>query len=93
MANNKNHIIGEVQKGYARIRVGDRGGAYIPSEEIAALPEVQDMQKRAAAIVGRTTKINAAYITGQEAVRSDASFTKRATGKEQTLEQKDKAKA
>ncbi|HBU9456398.1 TPA: hypothetical protein MDH73_001245 [Klebsiella pneumoniae] len=93
MANNKNHIIGEVQKGYARIRVGDRGGAYIPSEEIATLPEVQDMQKRAAAIVGRNTKINGAYIAGQEAVRKYASTAKGATVKEQTLEQKDKAKA
>ncbi|QMI05853.1 hypothetical protein [Citrobacter sp. RHB25-C09] len=42
---------------YARIRVGSRGGAYIPSEEIANLPEVRDMQQRAAAIVGRTVKV------------------------------------
>ncbi|CAM6812447.1 MULTISPECIES: hypothetical protein [Klebsiella pneumoniae complex] len=93
MANNKNHIIGEVQKGYARIRVGDRGGAYIPSEEIATLPEVQDMQKRAAAIVGRNTKINGAYIAGKEVVRGHASFAKGATVNEQALEQKVKAKA
>lgn len=41
----------------ARIRVGSRGGAYIPSEEIANLPEVRDMQQRAAAIVGRSVKV------------------------------------
>ncbi|BCT19834.1 hypothetical protein UXP62_14710 [Enterobacter roggenkampii] len=93
MANYKNHIIGVVQKGYARIRVNDRGGAYIPSEEIATLPEVQDMQKRAAAIVGRRTKINAAYTAGQEAGRRQASFAKDVVVKEQALEQKDKAKA
>ncbi|WP_393950399.1 hypothetical protein [Kluyvera intermedia] len=92
MANNKNHIIGVVQKGYARIRVGDRGGAYIPSEEIATLPEVQDMQKRAAAIVGRNTKINGAYMAVQEASRRHASFAKDVAVKEQALEQKDKAK-
>ncbi|EOZ5358188.1 hypothetical protein [Enterobacter quasiroggenkampii] len=93
MANYKNHFIGVMQKGYARIRVGDRGGAYIPSEEIATLPEVQDMQKRAAAIVGRRPKINAAYIAGQEAGRKQASFAKDVIVKEQALEQKDKAKA
>lgn len=100
MANNKNHIIGVVQKGYARIRVGDRGGAYIPSEEIATLPEVQDMQKRAAAIVSRNAKINGAYIAGQEAGRRQVSFAKdvavkgqAVAVKGQTLELKDKAKA
>lgn len=96
MANNKNHIFGVVQKGYARIRVGDRGGAYIPSEEIAMLPEVQDMQKRAAAIVGRKTMNNNAYSAGFEAGRRRASFAKNAdvaAVKEQALEQKDKAKA
>lgn len=93
MANNKNHIIGVVQKGYARIRVGDRGGAYIPSEEIASLPEVQDMQKRAAAIVGRNLKINGAYTAGQEAGRKYASYAKDASVVKQAIEQKDKAKA
>lgn len=37
----------------AKIRVGARGGAYIPSEEIASLPEVKQMQQRAAQIVSR----------------------------------------
>ncbi|HEJ7014420.1 TPA: hypothetical protein ACKPXW_000252 [Serratia marcescens] len=93
MANDKNHIFRVVQKGYARIRVGDRGGAYIPSEEIAMLPEVQDMQKRAAAIVGRNTNMKGAYIVGQEAGRRHVSFAKDVTVKEQALEQKVKAKA
>ncbi|EMH7332140.1 TPA: hypothetical protein ACXJEO_000007 [Serratia marcescens] len=93
MANNKNHIFGIVEKGYARIRVGDRGGAYIPSEEIAMLPEVQDMQKRAAAIVGRKIKINGEYNTGQAAGRKHISVAKNSAVKEQGLEQKDKAKA
>lgn len=93
MANNKNDLIGVVQKGYARIRVGNRGGAYIPSEEIATLPEVQDMQKRAAAIVGRNVKANAAYIAGLEAGRKQASVAKDAAMVKQALEQKDKAKA
>ncbi|HFN3712022.1 TPA: hypothetical protein ACHFPX_001738 [Enterobacter hormaechei] len=93
MANNKNHLFGVVQKGYARIRVGNRGGAYIPSEEIATLPEVQDMQKRAAAIVGRNFKANGAYIAGLEAGRKHASVAKDSAIVKQALEQKDKAKA
>ncbi|HHS9838810.1 TPA: hypothetical protein ACTW3Y_004881 [Klebsiella pneumoniae] len=52
MTINKEKLVNELTD-YARIRVGSRGGAYIPSEEIANLPEVKDMQQRAAAIVGR----------------------------------------
>ncbi len=44
---------GTVNTDYARIRVDGRGGVYIPSEEIASLPEVKDMQQRAASIVGQ----------------------------------------
>ncbi|WP_213992552.1 hypothetical protein [Sodalis sp. dw_96] len=33
------------------MRVVGQGGAYIPSEEIAQLPEVKDMQRMAAEIV------------------------------------------
>ena len=56
MANNKQRHVDDMTD-YARIRVGSRGGAYIPSEEIANLPEVRDMQQRAAAIVGRAARV------------------------------------
>ncbi|ENQ8687365.1 TPA: hypothetical protein MM109_004746 [Klebsiella pneumoniae] len=59
MAINKERLVNELND-YARIRVGSRGGAYIPSEEIANLPEVKDMQQRAAAIVGRTVRVQIA---------------------------------
>jgi hypothetical protein len=41
----------------ARVRVGGRGEVFIPSEEIATLPEVQEMQRKALAIVNRTASI------------------------------------
>ncbi|HGA3039282.1 TPA: hypothetical protein ACIR5X_000776 [Serratia marcescens] len=92
MANDKNHNFEVVENGYARIRVGDRGGAYIPSEEIAMLPEVQEMQKRAAAIVSRKNKINGEYNAGQAEGRIDISFANDAAVKGQGLEQKQKEK-
>lgn len=52
MANTKQKVVSDMTP-FAHIRVGSRGGAYIPSEEIASLPEVRDMQQRAAMIVGR----------------------------------------
>lgn len=52
---NKNSY-GLVQKDNARIRVDARGSAYIPSQEIASLPEVKAMQQRAASIVGQYQK-------------------------------------
>lgn len=59
MAIDKERPVNELTD-YARIRVGSRGGAYIPSQEIANLPEVKDMQQRAAAIVGRTVRVQIA---------------------------------
>ncbi|MFJ5378169.1 hypothetical protein ACIPSX_12565 [Pectobacterium sp. CHL-2024] len=56
MANTKQIPVDNVN-GSARIRVGSRGGAYIPSDEIAKLPEVKDMQQRAAAIVEQTVRV------------------------------------
>lgn len=41
----------------ARVRVGGRGEVFIPSEEIAVLPEVLEMQRKALAIVTRTASI------------------------------------
>lgn len=40
-------------EGSAKVRVGDRGGVFIPSSEIASLPEVQRMQELASVIVSR----------------------------------------
>lgn len=62
MAIDKERPVNELTD-YARIRVGSRGGAYIPSQEIANLPEVKDMQQRAAAIVGRTIRVQIAQKT------------------------------
>ncbi|MHB2213286.1 hypothetical protein ACX64P_07480 [Raoultella ornithinolytica] len=62
MAIDKERPVNELTD-YARIRVGSRGGAYIPSQEIANLPEVKDMQQRAAAIVGRTVRVQIAQKT------------------------------
>ncbi|TNL05406.1 hypothetical protein CYD30_22420 [Kosakonia cowanii] len=59
MANTKQKVASDMAH-FARIRVSSRGGAYIPSEEIANLPEVRDMQQRAAMIVGRTVRTQAA---------------------------------
>lgn len=39
----------------ARVRVGGRGEVFIPSQEIASLPEVQEMQRRAQEIVNKAT--------------------------------------
>ena len=41
------------EKPQAKIRVSGRGACYIPSSEIAQLPEVKEMQKMAAQIVDR----------------------------------------
>lgn len=41
----------------ARVRVGGRGEVFIPSEELAVLPEVQEMQRKAIAIVRRTASL------------------------------------
>lgn len=74
---------------HAHIRVGDRGGAYIPSEEIASLPEVKMMQARAAAIVGRTSKNFSAQSVGLNAARGEIKAL-RETG---FIDRKNKAKA
>jgi len=42
---------GRVEPNIAQMRVVGRGAAYIPSEEIAQLPEVKEMQRMAAMIV------------------------------------------
>lgn len=66
--NHKKNHNGVVQ---AHIRVGDRGGAYIPSEEIASLPEVKIMQARAAAIVGRSSNNFSTQAVGLNAARRE----------------------
>jgi len=55
----------------AHIRVGDRGGAYIPSGEIASLPEVKLMQAKAAAIVGRSSNNFSAQTVGLNSARRE----------------------
>lgn len=51
----------------AKIRVSGRGACYIPSCEIAELPEVKEMQKLAAKIVGaRDGKIALAEISKED---------------------------
>ncbi|MEN4667776.1 hypothetical protein ABEG72_16165 [Pantoea agglomerans] len=41
----------------AKVRVGGRGEVFIPSQEIAGLPEVQEMQRKAFAIVNKTALV------------------------------------
>lgn len=54
MKNNNSYLYKKLANNdHARIRVDAKGGAYIPSEEIASLPEVKAMQQRAASIVGQ----------------------------------------